>query len=156
MAQRILNTLSHEEAITSPFSNTEEKVNKNWQMTPQLLKTWQHTPVGENWLSDNPHKMESQTKNRSSTTGCCFNQITWRGPAHFMIQNVLFCLPSGSEMVHSDSPWGVKQQCYEADYISPLSLEVKNDCSYTSTPPHTFMTYKGQLYLTFELHSSRG
>jgi len=42
------------------------------------------------------------------------------------------------------------------DYISPSSAEVKNDWSYTFIPPHTFMTYTGQLYLTFELHFSRG
>jgi hypothetical protein len=51
---------------------------------------------------------------------------------------------------------GVKQLGCEADHLPSSSAKVKNEWSYTSTPPYAFMAWcsveaQVQLYLTFTL-----
>jgi len=67
----------------------------------------------------------------------------------YLLQNVLTGYGSPPSLPfngYQGSSLGVKQTGHEVGPSPPSSAEVKNECSYTSTPPYIFMACTGKLY----------
>lgn len=67
-----------------------------------------------------------------------------------LLQNILTSSGADLTLYSMDtrvSSWGVNQPRHESNHFPPPSTYVRNEWTYTSIPPHTFMAWKGKLFI---------